>query len=523
VAEAAQRAAERIAVVAGDRATSYGDLDRRGTRMAHLLRDQGCVPGDRVGLLVPKSTAGIVGMIGALRAGCLYVPLDLMSPPARLARILAACRPRVVLCEGAGAAAAAALADRDEARGARFGRLDRGGGGPFRFDGGDLESAPEQALPSAASADGAAHILFTSGSTGEPKGVVVTHRSVLAFVEWANGYFGATAGDRNSGHSPFFFDLSTYDIYGTFAAGAELHLVDPAWNLLPHRLAAFIRERRLTQWFSVPSVLSYMAKLDVLRQDDLPDLRRVLWCGEVFPTPSLIYWMKRLPRARFTNLYGPTEATIASSYHTLERPPEDPAAEVPIGRACAGETLHVLDGALRPAAPGSPGDLYLGGVGLSPGYWEQPELTAQAFVDAPGRGRLYRTGDRARLGRDGLVYFLGRSDQQIKSRGYRIELGEIEQALGTLPDLRESAVVAIPTDGFEGHRICCAYALRPGATAAPAAVRRQLAALLPPYMLPAAWRRVPELPRTPNGKVDRRAIRSIFLADARPSPEGRSA
>src|SRR5207245_10772789 len=237
------------------------------------------------------------------------------------------------------------------------------------------------------------------------------------------------------------------------------------------------------QCFSVPSVLTYLAKFDVVRVDDFPSLKRLVWCGEVFSTPALIHWMRRLPHVTFTNLYGPTEATIASSYYPVARCPEDERAPVPIGRACDGEELLVLDEGLRPVRPGEAGELHIAGVGLSPGYWGDPEKTRAAFPRRPGSAdpgdRLYKTGDAAKIGADGLVYFLGRADSQIKSRGYRIELGEIETALNAMDFIQECAVVAIPTDGFEGTVICCAYVPRPAVAVTPAVVRTELARVWP--------------------------------------------
>jgi acyl-coenzyme A synthetase/AMP-(fatty) acid ligase len=283
-------------------------------------------------------------------------------------------------------------------------------------------------------------------------------------------------------------------------------------NLLPHQLADFIRRNALTQWFSVPSVLKYMAQFDVVRRNDFPSLKRLLWCGEALPTPTLIYWMSRLPAVPFTNLYGPTEATIASSYYTIPGCPTDEHADIPIGVACEGEELIVLDEQRRPLAAGEIGDLYIGGVGLSPGYWRDLEKTENAFV-ADGRGgRIYKTGDLARTGADGLVYLLGRADSQIKSRGYRIELGEIETALNALGLLKECAVVAAPSNGFEGASICCAFALPAGSELATADLRQRLTAALPSYMIPSQWKIFDSLPLNANGKIDRPRLREHFVA-----------
>ncbi|MGH7545398.1 MAG: AMP-binding protein, partial [Gemmatimonadota bacterium] len=340
--------------------------------------------------------------------------------------------------------------------------------------------------------------------------------NVSPFIDWALRKLGIGPGERCSGHSPLHFDLSVLDLFGTLAAGAELHLVPPAVSAFPNRLAEFIRETRLTQWFSVPSVLNLAAKFDAVRQNDFPDLRRLLWCGEVFPTPALRYWMTRLPHVSFTNLYGPTEATIASSHYTVPEAPDDDRASIPIGTACDGEELLVLDEDLRPVPPGEVGDLYIGGVGLSPGYWRDPEKTQAAFRPRPGgrpSDRIYRTGDLARVGADGLVYFLGRADTQIKSRGYRIELGEIEAALNAIEDLAECAVLGVPTDGFEGTAIACAYVPKPGTDVTPARLRTALAATLPSYMLPARWVAYPRLPKNANGKIDRRGLQEAFTED----------
>jgi acyl-coenzyme A synthetase/AMP-(fatty) acid ligase len=260
-----------------------------------------------------------------------------------------------------------------------------------------------------------------------------------------------------------------------------------------------------------------MAKLDVVRPGALPSLRRLLWCGERFPTSGLMYWMKRLPQVQFTNLYGPTETTIASSYYRVATCPLNEREEIPIGQGCDGEELLVLDAELRPVDAGETGDLYIRGPGLSPGYWRDPARTAAAFISDPfsdqSGDRLYRTGDLAKVDDQGRIVLLGRADTQVKCRGYRIELGEIEAALDGIAELQESAVVAVRSDGFEGNLICCAYVPRPGGEVAPMILRQRLAAVLPGYMLPSRWKQLDRLPFNQNGKTDRPALRELWLDD----------
>jgi acyl-coenzyme A synthetase/AMP-(fatty) acid ligase len=266
--------------------------------------------------------------------------------------------------------------------------------------------------------------------------------------------------------------------------------------------------------------MTFIATNDAVPDEGFPTLRRVLWCGEVLPLPTLVHWMDRLPGVQFTNLYGPTEATIASSYYTVSERPTNLADSIPIGTPCAGEELLVLNDELEPLPAGEIGMLYIGGVGLSPGYWEDEEKTSAAFVPdprEPGK-RIYRTGDLATTTPAGLVLFLGRADTQIKSRGHRIELGEIETALNALGVLRESAIVAIEVDGFEGYAICCAFASKADDDVDPPELRRRLRSALPSYMLPTRWLDLDELPKNVNGKIDRKRLKELFeTADHEPA------
>jgi amino acid adenylation domain-containing protein len=527
----AERRPDSVAVVLRDQTLTYSELEQRTNQLARLLKAAGCQRGERVAFAIPKSPTALVAMIGILKADCVHVPIDTASPAARIEKILQSSQPRCLLATGA----STKLVDELMAN-YRFPQLAGVGWmdtSPPQsenfvpiFNGTDLNNYSTASLACENSSTDAAHILYTSGSTGDPKGVVITHANVIHFVEWATRYFGMDSSDLVSGHPPLHFDLATFDVFGAFCVGAQLHLVPPDLPPMPNEIADFIRRSELTQWFSVPSVLHFMAKFDVVKFDDFPSLKRLLWCGEVFPTPALRYWMQRLPSVTFTNLYGPTETTIASSYYTIPSCPTDDAAPIPIGTACDGEELLVLDEQLRPAPAGTVGDLYIRGAGLSPGYWRDPAKTAQAFVPygPDGHDRIYKTGDLARIGPDGLVNFMGRSDSQIKSRGYRIELGEVEAALNSLEELRECAVVAVPTEGFEGTLICSAYVPRNAETTS-MAIRSKLNRSLPSYMLPARWMCLVQLPKNANGKIDRRRIRELFaeqIASELPLPPAAS-
>ena len=510
VTEQAERRPGDIAIQLNDETLRYGELDKWSTQLAHALRTHGCREGDRVCTLMPKSPRAIATLVGIYKAGCIYVPLDWESPASRLCSIIAKSDPTMILVAGPVSGLLNDLHKLPEFnQSLRVAFLDNDlAGNPgahirSAFSLQEIAACPIHPIKLLQPPD-VAHILFTSGSTGVPKGVMVTHQSVLVFVDWAVKYFGINDTDRLPGHSPLHFDLSVFDIFGAFAAGAELHLVPDNFKMRPDLLVSWIRDQRLTQWFSVPAVFTYVAKFDVLNTGTLPDIKRVIWCGEVLPVPSLIYWMQHVPQASFTNLYGPTETTIASSYFTVTQCPSKDVTEIPIGQACDGEQIRVLNSAMQPCHAGEIGDLYISGAGLSPGYWNNEEASSQAFfTDTASGERLYRTGDLGRTGADHEIYFVGRNDTQVKSRGFRIEIGEIEAALNAMDILRESAIVALPSSNFDGVTLCCSYVARDNNALSPVVVRTALSRALPWYMIPSRWRQHDMLPRNGSGKIDR--------------------
>jgi amino acid adenylation domain-containing protein len=488
---------------------TYAELEHRANQLARVLIERGLRRGDRACLLQPKSPAAIISMLAILKAGAMYVPLDVASPATRLLAIIAAAEPRFVLASAPTSHLARAL-DVDCEFGTVEGRLQ---GAVFGPD--EIRRASGDPLAARSSPQDAAHLLFTSGSTGTPKGVVITHAMVSAFLKWALSYFGHKPGDRVSGHPPLHFDLSTFDIYGTLASGGELHLAPPDL-LTPDDLAQYIRDAALTQWFSVPSTFTYMMRGEAVRHGDFESLERIIWCGEVLPPTVLAHWMSRVPAATYTNLYGPTETTIASTFHRVAHLPSDLDAPIPIGTPCGGESVSVLGDELRRVGTDEIGELCIDGDGVSPGYWRDPEKTKEVFVVEPLSGRrLYRTGDLGRCDSAGILHYVGRTDSQIKSRGYRIELGEIETALSTVHGIGECAVVGVASNGFEGTAICCAWAPLGDAELDVAKLRRALAKRVPAYMLPSKWQRFEELPKNVSEKVDRRWLKEMFHEDSR--------
>lgn len=479
-----------IAIVDGVDRISYGQLAARTAGLAARLRRAGVEPGDRVAVFVPKSSDAVAAFLACLSVGAPYVPVDLASPPARAARMMSVARPAAIVAGDRGHQLVEAVTGRLEG-------LDE----PV-VDIGDVTVETAGVDLSVPADEGLAHLLFTSGSTGMPKAVAVSIANVAHFVEWATDHFGIEPGDRISGHAPFHFDLSTFDIFGALTTGAELHLVSGSLNLLPHKLSEWIREQALTQWFSVPTVLTQLVENGDLQADDFPRLRQLLWCGEAISTPVLRQLMELLPHVSFTNLYGPTETTVASSFHQVHTRPATDQEPIPIGTAIPGEALSIRDEAGATLPPGARGEICIAGAGVTHGYWSDPERTDAAFID---HGRYYRTGDVGHHDEHGRFFVLGRRDNQIKFRGHRIELGEIEAGLHALPDVVQAAVV-FP----QGKRptITAAVVLASGAEIRD--LRSTLGAALPNYMVPGRWEVVDALPTNANGKIDRNLIRSWF-------------
>jgi amino acid adenylation domain-containing protein len=516
--DSAARASQRPAVAAGERLLTYAELDRLSNQVARALLARGVAPGDRVGILAPKSAAAVVAVFGALKAGACYVPLDPKSPAPRLAAIMADSGIAVVLADEGTAQQAAAMADSVPqlrsliVTGPHWGPEGSWTSGTLPpglvvvpWDAVLAEPAAALAADVAIDTD-LAYILYTSGSTGAPKGVMISHRASLTFVEWAAACAGLGERDRVCSPAPLHFDLSVFDVFAACKAAACMAVVPEMTSMFPARLAQWMERERISVWYSVPSVLTMLVTYGNLRGFDLSALRVIIFAGEVFPAKHLTGLMAELPGARYLNWYGPTETNVCTWY---EVPPGSAVltAPVPIGKACANtDAFAVTDEGGRVSRPGEEGELYVRGSALMRGYWGDQEKTHRMLVRNPFRaayGELaYRTGDLVTLDDEGNYVFLGRRDGMVKTRGYRVELGEVETALYAHQAIREAVVLPVP-DELLGSRLRAVISADGPAGLTREEVLDHCRLRLPAYMVPDVVEFCEALPRTSTGKIDR--------------------
>ncbi|MEB4209156.1 amino acid adenylation domain-containing protein [Mycobacterium sp. 94-17] len=492
-----ERAARTVptssAVVDGCRTLSYAELNYHADRIADELRTAGVSPGTPVGLFIGKSLEAVVAIYGILKAGAAYLPLDVTSPPARIRYIVDDARLRVVLvADGTVSPPWPESAPRVEhwIPVCLRALTDRGRSVS------DLPLVP-------VSEDSPAYVLYTSGSTGRPKGVNLSHRNALAFVHWAAGEFTLQSHDRLANHAPLHFDLSVFDLFAAAAAGATVVLVPPRMNAFPSELVQLVRDQKVTVWYSVPSALMLMESRGGLAKTSLPELRAVLFAGEVFPLPVLRRLQNALPQAAFYNLFGPTETNVCLFYRVPRDLPRS-WTTLPIGRPIAGVECFALNGENSPVRADEEGELWVRGPTVMLGYLHDDAHTrAVLTVPAGGEEIGYRTGDIVSRDAAGMWNFLGRKDTQLKSRGYRIDLREIEAAFYQSGKVVECAVIAVP-NGILGFDFAAFAVVTEGATEGD--LFAHCRGLLPDYMMPSSIEFCAALPKTTTGKLDYRAL-----------------
>jgi amino acid adenylation domain-containing protein len=487
----AERTPEATALIMGPRGMSYDELNQRSNRVARHLSRLGVARGHPVGLCLDRSFDLIVGLLGILKVGGSYVPLDPSYPSQRRRLMAGDAGLKVILTGGT------VTTDWvDET--ARVVHLDSEWPVISRED-----AAP---LPQGIDGADLAYIIYTSGSTGRPKGVAMPHAPLLNLLRWQVARSAAGRDSRTLQFAPVSFDVSFQEVFSTLCSGGSLVLIDDDDRRDSHRLLSVLREQRINRLFLPFVALQALCEAAYSSELMPGDLTEVITAGEQLQiTPSVTAFFGSLPRCSLDNQYGPTESHVVTAYR-LEGPPKLWPLLPPIGQPIPNARAEVLDERMFPVPIGVPGELYLGGAVLAQGYYRKPELTAERFSFSPLEPdvRLYRTGDAARWRPDGTLEFLGRLDSQLKIRGHRVELREIEAILCTVPGI-ESAAVSVSGDDAATRRLV-GYVVSPSGAVDSETIRRHLRLELPEYMVPATFVELDRLPLTPSGKVERRAL-----------------
>ena len=484
----------KVAIVDHDRSYTFAELERFAKNCAWLILQRTAAFNQPIAVFLPKSAQTIVADLGILYSGNCYANLDLKSPPERLKAILQNLGAQTIITSAAHTATLRGLGVPD--------------GHLFLLETAMTMEAIHTNAALMARLDHVIDtdplcIIHTSGSTGIPKGVALNHRSTIDFMDWAFQRLGLDGSEVIGSLSPFYFDIYTLELYLCLAKGATLVIIPEQCAAFPAKLLDFMVAQAISFIFWVPTIMVNIANQNLLAKWKLEALRKIFFAGEVFPTKHLNYWRRHLPGALFVNLYGPIEISVDCTYFVVDREMADDE-KLPIGFPCRNTDVLILNEKNQPAKADEPGELCVRGSSLALGYWNNPERTAQVFVQNPLNRHypelIYRTGDLVHRNARGEIMFIGRKDFQIKHLGYRIELGEIEHAVLLVDGVRNACVV------YQQERKEITLFFESDQELSPAVIRERLGAFLPKYMLPTVFHRMEQLPKNPNGKIDRQEL-----------------
>lgn len=488
---------QATAIVAPHDQMTFGELFDGAAQIATMILPQ-VQPHLPVEVFLPKCADAVASDMAILYAGAVYNNLDTDAPPERTTMILRHIRPQAIITSRKWQKKLE-MSETDEI--------------PVFFveDAAEVfvdEEAVEARLAGVIDTDPCC-IINTSGSTGTPKGVVMNHRSIIDFMDNAMTALSLDGSEVIGSLSPVYFDIYTLEFCLTLAKKAQMVLIPHMYAAFPEKLAAYLEEKAVNFLFWVPTVMVNMANLDLLSKHPLAAMRKVLFAGEVFPMKHLTYWHEHLPQVEFVNMYGPIEITVDCLYHVLTDKDYEEGT-LPIGRPFRNTDVMILDEDDHLCADGETGELCVRGTSLAMGYYRDPEKTARAFTQNPLNDAypetIYRTGDLVYQREDGAVMFVGRRDFQVKHLGYRIELPEIEAVATALPFIDNACVLY----DKEKKQIVLVYEAKEEKS--PREIREGIGRVLPKYCLPTTFHYVAEMPRNPNGKIDRNLIKGTFLA-----------
>lgn len=508
---------DKTAVSYRDDKISYRELDELSRELSSICISKGAGMGDRIGIYIDKSIESVIAVFGILRTGACYVPFDPMAPLERHKLIINDCSLEYLITSSKKLRQISQIIEQttklkyvfvtDMLR--KDNKVDISNVELFFKDdiyGFNNNNIQDKPLKQVAAGD-LAYILYTSGSTGQPKGVMLSHRAAMAFVDWSFKTFNIKCDDNVSSHAPFHFDLSVFDIFVSIMAGATLYLVPQGLSSFPKSIVDFIVNNQITIWYSVPSILTQLVLHGSLEERKLTSLRKILFAGEVFPSKHLRMLMELIPHPEYYNLYGPTETNVITYFKVQEPPSKDKT--IPLGDLCDGVKTYIVNESGMLANEGEMGELYVACPTLMDGYWNDPQKTDSVLLknifDTSSGNMIYKTGDIVHFNENGYMEYHGRCDAMIKSRGYRIELGEIEAALSSHPRLKEVAVTAVSDDEI-GNKIKAVVAPKNKGAISENDIKLFCSKKLPHYMIPEIISIVDALPRTSTGKIDRKIL-----------------
>jgi len=495
---------DSTAVISKNASITYGILDRQSDMLAAHFLSYGIQPGDVICISGQKCISTIICILGALKAGATYSVFDPESPIERLSKIFRQCEPKLVLCSGNLVPGIKAIG---------FNAVDS----TMVTTDSDIRTRDPSVTAhwQQITANSPAYIMFTSGSTGFPKGAIMSHQNVLNLIAWSQQTFEITAADVLTNVNPLFFDNSVFDLYSALFSGASLVLFDSETIRNPAKLMQLINEYKCTSWFSVPSMLIFLQAMHAFSPENMSHIKRIIFGGEGYPKAKL----KELfdiysSRAVLYNVYGPTECTcICSSYKVSEDDFADLNGLLPLGQLAPNFDFLIVDEELQPVKPGQVGELILRGPNIGMGYFDDSDRTTLAFIQNPAHNEfrefVYRTGDLVYIKpTDGKLYIVGRRDNQIKHMGYRIELEEIENAFHGIDSASRCVVVHCEIEGLSQ---IVAFVESTNGSLGEDSLKKRLQEIIPNYMLPTRFQFVDYLPKNANGKLDRMKLKTDYL------------